>query len=101
MNFSCQETNKKSPKTIILKKATLKPIKENEPVAYELKIIQAPAVGSEPEVVMTAKGVVITEDVIFDFTSLDKKVRVKIYLDELDMAYLTLNGKESYLNCEE
>lgn len=43
---------------------------------------------------LTVDGVVLTEDVMFNFESNDKTVQFHLYLDEMNESSLTIEGKD-------
>lgn len=48
---------------------------------------------------IAVEGVIETEDVMYSFVSKNKKVSLRIFLDEMDQTTLTLNGKDYSLVC--
>ncbi len=65
-------------------------------IPYKLSFFK----GIEPFSESEHKGIVLTEDVWFEFTSKDKTITFTLYLDEWEEAYLTIKGqKTSYFVC--
>ena len=103
----CQEYNLKTKKmlnrTLILEKigAESDQLDENgnyeaTKIPYKISFFEGIEAFSEDE----HSGIVLTEDVRFEFTSNDKKIKFLLYLDEWEKAYLTIKGqKTSYFVC--
>ena len=63
---------------------------EGVPLKYAFELYDGPSVTPS----LRVEGTVVTEDVIFRFTSYDGKVRFNIFLEELNESNLTLDGDD-------
>ncbi|MES3036476.1 MAG: hypothetical protein V4736_01095 [Bdellovibrionota bacterium] len=80
--------------TVVLTLDEKKPvldIKEGVKYKYTLALYRTNTYSPDLEV----KGTVETEDVMFDFTSNDKRVSFSIFMDEMDQSNLSIRGEES------
>ena len=91
--FVCTEydrkTDKLMQKTVALYPLEKGEIKEGTPMKYSFELHEGADVSATTEV----NGTVLTEDVLFNFTSDDGKIEFHIYMDEMNEAGLTINGK--------
>lgn len=101
-SFTCKELDSKQNRIVILEQIGNAKIVEGKKVPFKLTVLKTPADGSEVAlVVLETEGTVETEDVMFDFTSKDKKVKFGIYMDELDQSWLKIGkAKTSRFECE-
>ncbi len=98
LDFKCSSSNSgnKLKTTIQLTQLNRRPIDENVKIPFQLEVKRAEA---KPVVY---KGHIETEDVHVYFESLDKKVGLTIYLDELYETTLSIQGqKDVRLDCDE
>ncbi len=103
-NFVCRsEGHLNKPITQIrLKNLTTGIVKEGVKVPFELKVETLQARTREVVQVFTYRGLLETEDVHLFFNSLDKKVNLNMYLDELEATTLTIKGQKPVdLICDE
>lgn len=77
--------------TVVLTPVQKGNIKERVPFGYRLELYRGAKVVSEMETI----GTVLTEDVSWEFTSVDKKVSFYIYLDEMNESGLKLSGRKA------
>ncbi|MBX9767650.1 MAG: hypothetical protein K2X47_10300, partial [Bdellovibrionales bacterium] len=93
--YVCTEYNRSNnalkQNTVVLTPVQKGSIKENIPFGYRLEVYQGAKVVSELEVI----GTVLTEDVSFEFTSVDKKVSFYIFLDEMNESGLKISGRKA------
>lgn len=98
--FECVE---ETDKLGVLRKLTLTQIEDS--TQWLLEVTSQPVVpGATPTVeVSSVLTVSLIEDVMFFLTNDDDKITYNIYMDELYMTYLYLNGSEdaTYFNCEQ
>lgn len=105
LDFVCKSESQtgKSVTVVQLTQINQSEIPENVKIPFQLEIRTVNArtgkVETKPAVV---NGYLITEDVHVFFESLDKKVSLRIYLDELYETTLRIRGqKEVRMDCEE
>jgi len=99
LKYVCAEVSKendlaKNGKTMLI--TQLNSVEQTEGVSNPYLVEVFLQNSDVPEVKF--KAVSKQEDVILDLKK-DRKNQVRIYLDELNQVYLTLNGKESFYNC--
>lgn len=95
----CSEYNRSTQRlgqtTVVLEPASRGRIEEGTPFAYELQIYQGASVMPEE----TVEGTVVSEDVMFDFTAKEGATTFRVYMDEMNESFLTVNGKTTYFIC--
>lgn len=65
-------------------------LNEGQPYDYLLEVYASDVVSPD----ISAKGTVITEDVLFAFESKDKKINFSLYMDEMDQCSLQIPGQK-------
>ncbi len=98
LDFKCSSAHLRGKQIVTVQLTQLNrgPIDENVKVPFQLEVKKT---GVKPVVY---KGFIETEDVHVLFESLDKKVTLTIYLDELYETTLRVQGqKDVQLDCEE
>lgn len=94
LDMICKSTSKQHyQETLHFKQTYNVPFKESKKVDFSVTL-SSPVY--QPK---TYHGFMTVEDVMVNFKSIDRSLSLDIYLDEMDMAYLYVNGKKSYLKC--
>lgn len=95
--YICKELQGDETRTVVLTQVGSRKIVEGKKEPFVLELYKT----GQKTPLLVAEGTVETEDVMFNFTSADKRTVFGIYLDELDQSYLTLKGqKTSYFDCK-
>lgn len=90
-NDFTHSTNKLGQNTLVLSPLEDGEITEGKPMAYRLDSYE----GADVTEKWSAEGNVLTEDVMFEFTSKNKAINFMIYLDEMNESVLTQKGKKN------
>lgn len=97
-SFICKEkkeANYGSLKTLTIKQLGSKQPKENEKFLVLVNLFETYGVS----ILKNEKMFAQQEDVHFSFGDSSKGISASIYLDELDTAYLYIDGKETLFDC--
>lgn len=96
VKYICKEIVNYGPKqTLILTQVSDQVLREDVKERFLLEVYE----GSEKQPRLISKGYVITEDVMVNFVSDNKKIKTIIYLDEMEETVLTVNKKETKFDC--
>ncbi len=95
----CREKSGEKQITVVVRTGKSLPVKTEESVEarFEADIEVYGKSSLMPQI--SEVGVVETEDVLYNFTSSNKKITLHIYLDEIDQSLIIVNGKEIGLIC--
>lgn len=95
----CSEYSRRTSKllqtTVVLVPSKDGELREGQKFPYRLELYKGAEVVADLEI----DGAVLTEDVSFEFTSKDKKVRFHVYMDEMNESGLTVDGKTTSYIC--
>lgn len=94
----CREQSGENMTVVVTTFAEL-PVTENENLdeRFEATIEIYGKETTSPKI--SIDGIVETEDVMYNFKSLNKKVSFSAYMDEMDQSSVTVNGKRTRLVC--
>lgn len=108
-NFTCRSEKKPYQwgKAARLKQIGSQKIVEGKKIPFVLEVFAVPPTRRPGGPMLVAPrvfsyyGVVVTEDVMLNFESHDKKVSLSVFMDELDQTTLIVDGSKTHMTCEE